>query len=539
AGPAGPAFDDCVAGLPAGISAAVAALLSDHVAVTAARFDQVRLSLAAGGRAPNHGRDHARDRGSPTSEELLAEPGSPRLTERLFDAGRYAILSSTGALPPTLQGVWSGDYDPPWRSGYTLNGNLPTALALAVPTGQPDLLLPLFDLLDQMMDDFRENARRLYGARGILLPTHCSSHGKQNHFGPIWCQTFWTAAAAWMARFYFDYWRATGDSAFLAERALPFMVEAASFYEDFLVERGGHTAFIPSYSPENEPAGTGTQAAINATLDVAAVRDLFRNLIECQSALNQNDPRLTHWRTVLESLPRFATGANGELAEWVWAGLLDNHAHRHASHLYPLWYADPDLLADPALCAAAAATIQRRLAWWRGDATGIEQPGEMAFGLVGLGLAAARLGLADVAFEILGKLEQDYWRPSLVSTHNAGSIFNVDLCGGFVALVLSMLISTGRETIDLLPAVPSAWQRGEITGIAGCDQVTVTRLSWTPEHVEVELAAAVERRIMIGFASTPATHRRVPVTVRPGQPLHLVASRQPASTGVTPDCDIP
>ena len=122
--------------------------------------------------------------------------------QRLFDAGRYAVISASGELPPNLQGVWSGTYDPAWRGGYTLDGNLPAALAGLAPTGTPELLLPLFDLLDAHRDDFRDNARRLYGLPGLLLPPHLTTHGRHNHFSARWCLTFWTAAAAWMARLY-------------------------------------------------------------------------------------------------------------------------------------------------------------------------------------------------------------------------------------------------------------------------------------------------------------------------------------------------
>ena len=67
--------------------------------------------------------------------------------------------------------------------------------------------------------------------------------------------TFWTAGAGWMAQFYYDYYLYTGDRAFLRDRALPFMKEAALFYEDFLIEGpDGKLLFSPTYSPENIPA---------------------------------------------------------------------------------------------------------------------------------------------------------------------------------------------------------------------------------------------------------------------------------------------
>lgn len=431
-----------------------------------------------------------------STEHMLMSETGPARVEWLFDAGRYAIISSCGDLPPNLQGVWSGTYTPAWYGDYTLNGNLEAAVAALLPTGTPELLLPLFDLLERFVEDFRENARRLYGADGILVPTHCSSHGKLNHFNQRWCQTFWTAGAAWLARLYYDYWRYTGDITYLADRALPFLVEAAQFYTDFLIERDGSYVFAPSYSPENDPGGAGTQAAINATMEVAAVRDLLKNLLEAHAVLGISHPDEARWRQILLRLPGYCVADDGTLAEWIWPGLDENHAHRHSSHLFPLWYEpDPLIMEDPRLRAAAVRTVELRWAWWQ------ENGDEMAFGLVQLGLAAAALGMAETAHEIVVHLADRYWRPSLVSTHNAGEIFNVDICGGFPALVVAMLLSSARGRVDLLPALPETWPRGEVRGLRARSGVTVHRLAWHPGYVEVELTSQIGGLLTVGWPS--------------------------------------
>ncbi|GAA1765743.1 glycoside hydrolase N-terminal domain-containing protein [Luedemannella helvata] len=452
-------------------------LLAAHAAAHGALFGRSRLILGAPA--------------APSSEELLADPTDPAVIAALYDAGRYAIISSTGELPPALQGVWSGTWHPAWASGYTLDGNLQAAVAALEATGTPELMLPLFDLLDACREDFRRNARRLYGARGILVPAHLGTHGLANHFGPRWCLTFWTAGAAWLARLYADHWRYSGDLAFLRARAYPFMVEAADFYLDFVTIKDGRATFVPSYSPENNPGGGEAQAALDATADVAAVRDLLRNLLAAHGALGLADPRAAAWRALHDALPAYEV-RGGVLAEWLHPALRDNHGHRHASHLYGLWYEpDPPLLADPTLRSAAGAAVAARLAWWR------EQGDEMAFGLVQLGLAAAALGLAEPAYEVLTRLAGRYWRPNLVSTHNAGDLFNVDICGGLPALVVAMLVGAGParppdappvpEQLRLLPALPAAWPTGEIQGVRARGGVTVERLVWSPDGLTAGL----------------------------------------------------
>ena len=59
--------------------------------------------------------------------------------------------------------------------------------------------------------------------------------------------TFWVTGAAWYSLFYYDYYMYTLDKEFLQKRALPFMEQAALFYEDFLKEGAdGKYVFNPS-----------------------------------------------------------------------------------------------------------------------------------------------------------------------------------------------------------------------------------------------------------------------------------------------------
>jgi alpha-L-fucosidase 2 len=475
-------------------------LLRAHTALHRDLFHRVRLDLSARpGAAPQPPRDD-------TADLFAREPGPP-LVRRLFDAGRYAVISATGERPPVLQGVWSGTYEPAWGSGYTLDGNLPAVVAALLPTGCPDLMRPVFDLVEAALPDLRRNARRLYGLPGILTPVHMSSHGLQNHFGPVWCQTFWTAGAAWLSRLYYDYWCYTGDRAFLRRRALPFLRLAADFYLGF-VQRDPAEAFAPSYSPENAPANTGSQACVNATMDVAAVRDLLRALLAATAILGIDDPSARAWSDLLAALPPYRLGAGGELSEWAAPGFVDNHEHRHASQLYPLWYEpDPAIVDDPVLRAAAVETVQRRLEFWRGD-----RSGEMGYGLAQVGLAAAALGRAEWAWETLMLMAARYWRPTLVPTHNRGSVFNVDLCGGLPAVVAAMLVGSVQAvpaaagpaarpgSIHLLRALPAALPVGSARGLAARNAVTVRQLSWTPDGYEAVLESAADQRLAVRVA---------------------------------------
>lgn len=461
-------------------------LLDRHVAVHGEIFNRSRLGLA----------DDTRRR---TSEELLASSSrghlDPELLDRLYDASRYAVLSSTGAWPPTLQGIWTGTWAPPWMSDFTINGNVQTAIASMLSANMPECLKAYFALMEGYVPHFRDNARQMYGCRGILTPARVSTHGHFNHFNDEYIHLFWTAGAGWASQFFYDYYQYTGDTDFLRERALPFMRETASFYEDFLVDGpDGKYVFCPSYSPENTAGNSDSQACLNATMDIAVCRELLRNLIAACTELGVEKDRIPHWRSMIEKLPDYMINEDGAVKEWTTEKLEDHYEHRHASHLYALYAGLPDEIAqDPRLQRAFRRAIERRMEYYRGEG------GEMAFGLVQLGLAAASLGEAELAYEAVDRLANDYWRPNLVSTHNPGEIFNVDICGGLPAVVNQMLVQSDKGHLLLLPALPAAWPSGRIEGILCRGQIEVELLEWDREEVRVKLRSGKKQVVRLSL----------------------------------------
>lgn len=452
--------------------------LDDHVAIHGELFNRVSLKLNGD---PGL-------RGKPVEEIFEAGIGSPdpSLVELAFDAARYNIISATGINPPNLQGIWSGILTPPWSGDYTTNGNLPVAISGLLSTGTPELMLSAFDMLERYISDFETNARELFGCRGIHVPSRMSSHGLNNHFDAIWPMTFWTGGAGWYSMFYYDYFLHTCDTSFLVGRALPFMEKAVEFYEDFLIrDQGGKYIMVPSYSPENNPSNIPFQASVNATMDFMILKQLLRNIIEASGTAGVNQEKLPGWQAMLDELPPYELNGKGELREWMWPGVEENHAHRHVSHLYGLFdIMDPDIRSNPALVKGARAVINEEMSYRRSTAGG-----EMAFGLAQLGFAAAMLGDGHTCYEILTWLSTRYWNNNMVTTHDPGSLFNLDLSGGYPALLSKMMIYSEPGLISLLPAMPAELGPGTVKGLLLRGGIKVDMMSWDYERVRVELSS--------------------------------------------------
>jgi hypothetical protein len=315
------------------------------------------------------------------------------------------------------------------------------------------------------------------------------------------------AGAAWASHFFYDYYLYTGDKQFLAEHALPFMEKAALFFEDYLYEGpDGTYVFNPTQSPENTPGNTRSQGSFNATMDVAAAKELLSNLIAACRDLDIDHEKIPLWRSMLKKMPPYMISEeDGVVKEWLTPKLKDNLNHRHSSQLYPLFDGMPEeIAASPALQEAFRRIIEIKLEkHWNENKSGF-----MSFGLVQLGQAATSLGEGDLAYACLKPLVNRYWLSNLASTHNHRSLFNMDISGGMPAVIIKMLVASEPGRVELLPALPSAWPTGAIEGVLCRGQIEVHRLEWSEGRIQVRLRSAKKQTIALAL---PADARQVRV----------------------------
>lgn len=135
-------------------------LLKRHAEVHGAMYGRVRLGLGGG---CTRGR---------TSEEVLAEAEeegvTPALLELLHDIGRYALISSSGDLPPTLMGIWGNTWQPPWDGRYTFDSNLNLAVSAGNTGNTPEAMDTYFRFVESLYQDRETNAKRLFNCRGYM-----------------------------------------------------------------------------------------------------------------------------------------------------------------------------------------------------------------------------------------------------------------------------------------------------------------------------------------------------------------------------------
>ena len=400
----------------------------------------------------------------------------PALVERMVAYQRHLLICSTrtGAWPANLQGRWNGDYAPAWQSDYHNDINMQMNYWPAPLTGLATFIQPLADYYFQFLDDYRINAQKLFGCKGIFLPTQMVAHGQAKHGDFV----HWTAGAGWMAQHWWEHWLVTGDRSFLKNRTLPWLRETAAFYLDFVQIRDGVAHFSPSISPENRPLGMPSSVA-NASMDVAICREVLTHLLEALEVLCEHDPEAPRYQTLLTALPPYQVNAEGGLREWMDPSLQDDQQHRHLSHLYGLFPgSEINTEETPDTFQIAARALELRQ-------NNLSSMAGWSFSY--MAALWARIGQGDAAFKNLELLLRSCTTPNLLTWHNDyraqglslfwghGALppFQIEAGMGFVAAVCEMLVQSRPRFLHLLPALPTSWPEGHMRGLTTRCRLTV------------------------------------------------------------------
>lgn len=477
-------------------------LLERHVAKHRPLFLSAQFQLTT------HQKDY-----SLTNEELLLiaykQETTDEMIEKMWAFGRYLLICASREVgkPCPLLGLWHGDYRAYW-SFNMLNENIQMIYWQALTGNMPELLLAVFDYYESMMDDLRENAKQLYGCRGIFIPA-VSTPG----VGKIQC-TFshiinWTAGAGWLGQHYYDYYLYTGDKKFLEERAIPFLKEVALFYEDFFtLDERGYYVSSPSVSPENAPANyfkntfEGYKVTMNATMDFAIAKEVLTHLIEGCKLLGIEEHNRQKWEKMLGNIPPYEINEDGAIKEWQHPYFKDNYEHRHQSHIYPIFPGCEITKEEtPELFEAFVIALKKRL--------NIGLTSQTGWSFAHMACNYARMMEGDLALECIDNicrssvinnfftLHND-WRSMGIGMDMDIAPFQIDANMGITAAINEMLLFSKAEFIKILPALPQKWTKGYVTGLAAKGALIVD-LKWDMEvrKIEVKLKAKEDKSVKI------------------------------------------
>lgn len=403
-----------------------------------------------------------------------------------FNYSRYLLISSsrTSFVPINLQGLWNEQVRPPWSSNYTVNINTEMNYWPIEVCNLSEFHEPLLSFISNLSKTGVITARTYYDNEGWTCHHNSDIWAITNPVGdfgngsPQWAN--WQLGGAWLSSHLYEHYRFGLDKSYLKNHSYPLLKGAARFCLQQLVkDPKGYLVTAPSTSPEHVYI-TDTKfkgsTLYGSTADLAIIRELFQDAIEATEVLETDATFRDSLKQALKNIyPYQISKKDGVLQEWYHDWDDTEITHRHLSHLFGVYPGSSITPEESNLFEAAKKSLLRRT----NNGTGWSISWKISMW--------ARLLHADKAYDAIQKLLSYYpSEKSEIVMHGGGTYpnlfdahppFQIDGNFGGAAGIVEMILQSHQDFIHILPALPTVWPTGKMTGIKARGNITVN-IEW-------------------------------------------------------------
>lgn len=406
-----------------------------------------------------------------TTDALLSayKSGSASAVEQrylevlLFQYGRYLLIAGSrenSQLPTNLQGLWNNNVTAPWRSDYHTNINLQMNYWLSNNCNLTECALPLVKYVADLDIPGGRTVEIYTGVKnGIMAHTQNTPFG---YTAPGWSIGTWgwsPAASTWLMQNCFDYYEYSNDRTTLENIIYPMLKDQVLMYEKLLKEKDGRKVMPITQSPELDTITAGN------TYEQSLIWQLYSDTIEAANILGLDQDSVNGWKETMDQLKPIEIGSSGQVKEWYTETSINSvnntSGHRHLSNLLGLY---PGNLFDTDE-EISAATVSLNNKNFGRVGTSSNPEGGWTYGQ--MIPSWARVGNGENAYFCVKTMIQNRLYQNLWDWHEYGSngAFQIDGNYGYSAGVAEMLMQSNLGFIDLLPAIPTAWNSGSVEGL--------------------------------------------------------------------------